>query len=283
MKAQHAVTEASWEERDGILWSPLLRSRGVVAGFTTRPLGSMGGRGTPLEKARAARDALAARLGFDAVVRLKQVHGTRVVPAPFQWGPARAGEAGPGRTKDAPLPEADAMWTDRAGVLLGIVAADCVPVLVADDQGRIGAAHAGWDGTSRGVAGELVRSLREAGSDPARMVAALGPAIGPCCYTIGRERAAIIQERMGPAADRALSKRDGEVVFDLTTANADQLVDEGVGTVEVSGTCTLSGGADLWSYRGRATMGLGLGLAFIGRTTGGARPPRSPRSAEDTP
>ncbi len=240
----------SWPERDRVLTSPGLTSLGLIAGFTTRPLGSMGGRATPPEAARADRVALAERLGFDDVVRVKQVHGTTVVRADGPFGT---------------WPEADAMWTDRNGVLLGIVAADCVPILIADDEGRIGAAHAGWEGTSRQVARRLVQALRGAGADPSRIVAALGPSIGPCCYTIGEERAVLLRERLGTSSD--VHQRLGAFVFDLWEANARQLRDEGVPAIETSGTCTKCGGRDLWSYRGRneGETGTGLGLGFIGR------------------
>jgi hypothetical protein len=95
------------------------------------------------------------------------------------------------------------------------------------------------------------------------MVAALGPSIGPCCYTIGSERAATIRERLGADAERALVRRDGETVFDLWTANADQLRAEGIGAIEIAGACTKCGGADVFSLRG-GDAGK-LGLAFIGK------------------
>jgi hypothetical protein len=284
MRTQHAtvVRHAAWEERDGVLFSPLLSSLGVVAGFTTRRLGSMGGRSTPLEEASENRESIARRLGFDAVARTKQVHGDTVVYVPF----VRPGPASPARAvphSEAPWPEADGMWTDLPGVLIGIAAADCVPILLADDRGLIGAAHAGWEGTSWQIARRLVAALRDAGADPSRIVATIGPSIGPCCYTIGDEREGIVRERLGPLADRAIVRRDGKTVLDLWTANVEQLRAEGVATVEVSGTCTLSGGADLWSYRARhagATgsqredRSTGLGLGFIGiRRTRTQRPP----------
>lgn len=238
-----------WVRKGHLLVSPALSAMGVLAGSTTRGLGSMGGSATAPEDAERARASLAARLGFGAVVRVKQVHGDTVVRAdgPFP----------------APWPEADAMWTDRPGVLLGVVAADCVPVLVADGAGRIGAAHAGWEGTSRRIARRLVEAMAVAGADPRGMSASLGPSIGPCCYTVGSERAATIRDRLGPDADRALVRRDGDTIFDLWTANADQLRAAGVAAVEVAGTCTKCGGEEVFSHRG-GDGGL-LGLAFIGR------------------
>jgi copper oxidase (laccase) domain-containing protein len=94
-------------------------------------------------------------------------------------------------------------------------------------------------------------------------VASLGPSIGPCCYSIDEERAATIEERIG---GESLVREDGHVVFDLWRANAEQLRDAGVARVEISGLCTRSGGADLWSYRGRAADGrYGTQLGFLGR------------------
>jgi hypothetical protein len=244
-----AVTRSPWRREGDLLVSPALTGHGVVAAFTRRPSGSMGGSATDLAAAARDRAEVARRLGFDAIVRVRQVHGDRVLRAdgPFveRW------------------PEADALWTDRAGVLLGVVAADCVPVLVADDEGRIGAAHAGWEGTTKEVARRLVAALVADGAKPSRMAASLGPSIGPGCYAVGPERVAAIRERLGGAAEPALVAHAGGTAFDLWTANADQLASEGVGRVEVSGTCTRCGGEDLWSRRG-GDIGL-LGMAVIGR------------------
>lgn len=242
----------AWPLADGLYRSPALAALGLVAAFTSASLGSMGGSAFPREQQAANRDVVAGRLGFPAVVRVRQVHGARTLraDAPFP----------------EPWPEADAVWTDRAGVLLGVAAADCVPLLIADADGRLGAAHAGWAGTTLGVARALVRELVAGGAEPARLIAAIGPAIGPCCYTIGEERAAVIRDRLGPAAAEALRFGPDGVVFDVPGANAAQLREAGVGTIERSGICTRCGGEDLWSYRSRGERGRqGSGLAVIGR------------------
>jgi hypothetical protein len=96
-----------------------------------------------------------------------------------------------------------------------------------------------------------------------RLVATLGPSIGPCCYTIDAERADVVTSRIGGDALRRAGDR---FTFDLWAANAEQLRDAGVARVEISGICTLSGGADLWSYRGRGADGrYGTQIGFIGR------------------
>ena len=244
------IVEARWTERDGVLWSPALARLEVVAGFTTRALGSMAGGIYPLDEQERNRAALAGRLGFERVVRLRQVHGSAVV---------RADDVG------EPWPQADALWTATPGLLLGVAAADCVPLLVADPAGPIGAAHAGWQGTSRRVAQALVGALLEHGARRERLVASLGPSIGPCCYVIDEARAELIRERLGvDAADVLRPAPDGRPIFDLWAANAQQLEQAGVPTLELAEVCTRCGGADVWSHRREAGRN-GTGLAFIGR------------------
>jgi len=262
------ATATMWPLVDGLHRSPALTSLGLIAGFTTRAEGSLAGSVFPLDEQDRARSRLAGRLGFPEVVRVRQVHGDRVVHAPHGASPA---------------PEADAMWTDLPGVLLSVAAADCVPVLVAEafvggpagaadtGPGRtlIGVAHAGWDGTTKRVSQALVRELVSAGADAARLVAAIGPSIGPCCYTIDGPRAAQIRERLGPDAAGALQAGTDRITFDLWGANATQLADAGVRTIELAGLCTRCGGADLWSYRSRGERGpQGTALAVLGRSKG---------------
>jgi polyphenol oxidase len=244
------LLESTWTLRDGILRSPALGALGLVAGFTTRTLGSMAGGVFPLDEQDRNRIALARRLGFERVVRLKQVHGDTVV---------HADDVG------TPWPEADAMWTATPGLLLGVAAADCVPILIADPGGPIGAAHAGWQGTSKRIAVRLVETLVRNGADVTRLVAAIGPSIGPCCYVIDESRAATIRERLGAdSGDVLFAGPDGRPVFDLWSANAQQLEQAGVRTIERCDVCTQSGGADIWSYRGEAGRN-GTGLGIIGR------------------
>jgi YfiH family protein len=244
------LIDATWIERDGILRSPVLWSLGLVAGFTTRALGSMAGGVYPLDEQDRNRRALAEQLGFDRVVRVKQVHGDRVVHA----DPVAD-----------PWLEADGLWTSAPGLLLGVAAADCVPILIADPEGPIGAAHAGWQGTSKRIAVALVDALVRNGADPARLVAAIGPSIGPCCYVIDEARAAIIRERLGPdSGDLLFAGPDGRPIFDLWSANVQQLEQAGVRTIERCDICTKSGGADIWSYRGDNGKN-GTGLGIIGR------------------
>lgn len=248
-KAQGVATPAgAWVQRDGLIFSPMLSSLGLVAGFTTKAQGSMAGSVYPLDEQARNRKRLAGLLGFREVTRTKQVHGRDVVRVARQVDP---------------WPVADGQWTDRKGVLLGVAAADCVTILVADPDGAIGVAHAGWEGTSLRVARALIETMVAGGATRDLLVASLGPSIGPCCYAIDEERAATIEERVG---GDALLREAGRIVFDLWRANAEQLRDAGVARVETSALCTLSGGADVWSYRGRGADGAyGTQLGFLGR------------------
>jgi len=249
----------AWTQRDGLLFSPALEALGLVAGFSTRAQGSMAGSQYPLDEQARNRAALAKRLGFPEITRTKQVHGREVVRVERQV---------------EPWPIADGQWTKASGVLLGAAAADCVPILVADPSGPIGVAHAGWEGTTKRVAAALVDAMVAGGASRERLVAALGPSIGPCCYAIDEARAVRIGDALG---DEALARDGGRIVFDLWRANAAQLEEAGVRRVEVSGLCTLSGGADLWSYRGRGADGkYGTQLGFLGRPGG-----RGPRLASE--
>ena len=104
----------------------------------------------------------------DRLMGLTQVHGRDVVTVTTPW-PAGGG------------PRADAMVTDQDGVALGIVTADCAPVLFADRHARvIGAAHAGWRGALSGVLEATLTAMIELGANPTRIAAAVGPCIGPC-------------------------------------------------------------------------------------------------------
>jgi YfiH family protein len=104
---------------------------------------------------------------------LRQVHGTRVVTAQKTW-PAGTG------------PEADALVTDRPGLALGIITADCAPVLFADAEACvIAAAHAGWRGAAEGVLEATVAVMRALGAKPARITAVVGPCIAQPSYEVG--------------------------------------------------------------------------------------------------
>jgi len=158
-----------WTSRAG---SAALVCRALEAwhGWTTREL-ELGG---PDDGADGwSRLAAAAGPAPPRLARLHQVHGNIVV---------HARDGLPGET-----PTGDALISCDPGVLAAVRVADCVPLLIADPAtGAVAAVHAGWRGTCAAVAHHAVDAMvRTFGSRPARLVAALGPSIGPCCYETG--------------------------------------------------------------------------------------------------
>lgn len=214
---------------------------GLVHGFEQRPLaGPVEGR----EQAEArVRAALA---DFGRLHLMRQVHGAAVCEAPWD-----------GR------PEADAAVAGSTGVLLGILTADCLPILLVDPERRaVAVAHAGWRGSAQGVASAAVAALLQRGSRPENLIAALGPANNVCCYEVGDE----LRERFG--AEAAVVFRPGprsRPHLDVRLANVRQLERAGVAGDRIHhvADCT-SCRPDLYpSYR-RDGPGAGRMLSYVG-------------------
>lgn len=172
------------------------------------------------------------------------MHGADVV--------AVAGEP-PARTTG----EGDALVTDLPGVAVGVITADCLPVLLAGPGGRpVGAAHAGWRGTLARVVPAAVRALEHRyGAAPGGLVAVLGPCIRACCYEVGPEVSAAVRQGFAPWSAQILRPGPaGRDHLDLAMLNALQLAAAGVRDVRDRGGCTRCEAASYHSYRrdGRA-------------------------------
>jgi YfiH family protein len=157
------------------------------------------------------------------------------------------------------LLEGDGLISDVPGVLLGVGTADCVPVLVVDVAKRVVAAfHAGWRGTvARIVERGIAMMQQEYGSQAGDMVAAVGPSIGPCCYTVGEEVCSEFGRQFGYAKELFVRTAGaGELRLNLWEANRRQLLDAGVPEARITmmGECTactrnLSGAMRYFSHR----------------------------------
>jgi polyphenol oxidase len=164
---------------------------------------------------------------------LKQIHSDQIVRV----------EGGRGY-----LGEGDALVTDRPGVLIGIRTADCVPILIADpERHAVAAVHAGWRGTLDQIASKAVdRLTAEYGSRPQDLHAAIGPAIGPCCYEVGPE----VSERFRIfLPDLPVGSKTH---LDLVDLNRRQLVIGGLHPGKIYSAvshCTKCGPPELHSYR----------------------------------
>jgi len=164
-------------------------------------------------------------------------------------------------------PRADGMIAADTNILLGIVSADCVPVLIVVPQcGLVAALHAGWRGTLKGISAHAVKLLRaEWQVDPAGLWITLGPAIGGCCYEVGAEIGEAMSQRWN-LDDPAAWQPQGEKGFlDLRTVNRAQFVAAGVPREQVQfvGPCTFCDSARFASYR-REGPGASRQLSVIG-------------------
>ncbi len=217
---------------------------GVIHGFSTRTGGVSSGpyatlnlgprSGDDPSAVATNRRLLLAALGLEAarVAAPRQVHSADVATL-------HAGD---------PLPEnhvfpGDAIVTDTPGVALMILAADCVPVLLYDPgRGVIAAVHAGWRGTAGGIAARAVEAMQTGfGVAPTNLRAALGPAIGRCCYEVGPEvLAAVTGATPLPPAALWDPLPGGKGMLDLIAANTAQLTAAGVPAERIGATslCT---------------------------------------------
>jgi hypothetical protein len=129
--------------------------------------------------------------------------------------------------------------------------ADCVPILLYDPvQGVVGLAHAGWQGTVKGIATSAVEAMQARyGSRPVDIRAGIGPSIGVHHYAVGAEVIARVRESFGEAAASFLPETNGAVQFDLWAANRFLLEQAGVFQVEVAGLCTACHPQDWFSHR----------------------------------
>ena len=150
-------------------------------------------------------------------------------------------------------PQADALVTDRPGLLLGVVTADCAPVLLADvEAGVVGAAHAGWRGAIAGVTDQAIAAMISLGARLERIVAAVGPCIGKASYEVDH---AFAERIVGddPGNERFLGEGPtGNPHFDLEASVVARLAAAGVGRVEAMGLDTYTREDRYYSYR-RAT------------------------------
>jgi hypothetical protein len=249
-----------------ILRSPLLA--GFAHGFTTRGggasagpfeslnLGGLVGDDPALVAENWARLERATGLRF---ARVRQVHGARAVLAD---------------APSHPVDEADVVVSRAAGVAACVSVADCVPILLADPgTGAVAAVHAGWRGTVARAAAEGVLALaREAGAPPERLLAAVGPSIGPCCYEVSPDLAARFRGELGPEAVREGSPPR----IDLWGANAAVLRAAGVRAdrLAILRRCTACEPELFYSHR-RDAGRTGRQVAFIAPhppTGGGSLP-----------
>jgi len=230
-----------------------LKLPGIAHGFFTRGGGhSTGifaslncglGSGDDPDLVHKNRDVVARALGVDAanLVTAHQIHSAEAIEVTKPW------------TVDN-RPKVDGLVTNTKGIALGVLTADCGPVLFADaEAGVIGACHAGWKGALTGVTGATLLAMEKLGADRARITAVLGPTIGHEAYEVGPEfPAPFLEQDAGHAQFFTPSLKEGHHMFDLPRFLTARLKREGVSQVFNLGLDTYSEEARFYSYR-RAT------------------------------
>lgn len=250
------IQARSLADLDGVQHRFFTRRGGVSEGLYSS-LNCGYGSADPPDNVRENRRRAAAEfaLGETGLLTVHQIHSTDVLTV------------GQERWTSPGAPKADALVTDRPGVALGVLAADCAPVLFADgDGGVIGAAHAGWKGALGGVADATIAAMEKLGARRERIRAAVGPCIGRDSYEVGPEFPApfLAQDKANDGFFRP-ARRAGHFMFDLAGFLVHRLTLAGV-AVSATGHDTLSATDDFFSYRRNTLNGVrdyGRGLSAL--------------------
>ncbi len=189
---------------------------------------------------RENRARVASKLSVEPekLLTVYQIHSPQVVVVTEPWAPDFA-------------PQADAMVTDKPGIALGILSADCAPVLFADEKAHvIGAAHAGWKGAIGGVLEATVEAMTALGAERNRIVAAIGPCISKDAYEVGAEFHDRFLEDDGLNGKWfSSSENAGHFMFDLPGYVEAKLKASDIGTVAQIGRCTYQEQKRFFSFR----------------------------------
>jgi polyphenol oxidase len=202
-------------------------------------------------RARAVRAVLPAAV----LQTCYQIHSADVVTVTAPWA-------------DADRPKGDALVTDRPGVVLGVLTADCAPVLFHDaEAGVIGAAHAGWKGAFTGVTDRTVDAMEALGAQRERIAAVVGPCIAQRSYEVDAGFEARFLQQTPENARFFKAGREGHAWFDLEGYTAARLRDAGIGQIGMLGEDTYAQESRFYSFRRathRAEPGYGRQISLIG-------------------
>ena len=230
-EALHGIPHGFLGRRGGV-------SAGMVAGLNT----GLGSGDDPVAVAENRRRAADAVLPRAVLAGLYQVHSAECIILDDPWA-------------DEARPRADALATRQKNVLLGILTADCAPVLLADrEAGVIGAAHAGWKGALSGVTDATIDAMEALGARRTCIAAAIGPCIAQSSYEVDEAFLARFLAENDANARFFVSGRESRHQFDLESYVAHRLLAAGVGAVERSRLDTYAAPDRFFSFR-RATHG----------------------------
>jgi polyphenol oxidase len=255
-EAEPVITSGALGTDPGIRHAFFTRQGGVSEGL----FGSLNcgfGSGDEPQRVAANREIAMARLGqtADRLVTVRQIHSAGVVVVERPW-----------RREESPT--ADGLVTAVPGIALGVLAADCAPILFYDPVARvIGAAHGGWRGALGGVVDATIAWMAELGAERPHIRAAIGPCIARRSYEVGPEfPQPFVTEDPGNIRFFAPAPGPGRFLFDLGGYIAHRLARAGITTVEVAPHDTVAEEEWFFSYRRARLRGepcYGLGLSAI--------------------
>ena len=181
------------------------------------------------------------------LLSLHQIHSPQCIKVSQGWAPEDR-------------PQADAFVTDQPGLALGVLTADCAPVLFygqkSDGRPVVGAAHAGWGGALKGVLAEAVNAMQELDAELESIRAAIGPCISKASYEVGQDFAdAFLEEDEANEVFFMAAKREGHLMFDLPGYCALKLAKAGLKTVFIKDLDTYFNEEDFFSYRRKTHRG----------------------------
>jgi YfiH family protein len=224
---------------DGLVHAVFTRLGGVSQGdLATLNVGRTVGDDQAAVAENHARILAYLDLHPEQVVTPSMIHGNRI-------GIVTAGDTG------KIIPRTDGLATEAPGVVLFLRFADCQPILLYDPANHaVALIHAGWRGIAQGIARRAVEKMQEAfGSQPHEIVAGLGPAIGPCCYTVGDDVASAMGYVLTDWRQAMTLEGSGLWRFDLSAANVQQLMAAGVQEIEQANLCTSCHSDEFFSHR----------------------------------
>lgn len=243
-----------WQKYEGLLHGYLGRRGGKSVGpYAGLNVSYRVGDDPKIVSQNVCDIKLAVGIHDGRIITMKQLHGDRII----EVKDIHVKEAG----------EGDGMVTREKDAFLGVLTADCVPILfVAPEQAIAAVVHAGWRGTLAGIAAKMVQLLDSTHDiSPNAVEAALGPAIGSCCYEVKDDVFGPLIERWGKVADECLKNRAGKTYLDLRRFNRAILEQAGVPSKQIYevGPCTSCSVDQFFSYR-REKRETGRQISFVG-------------------
>jgi len=241
------MIEQTFSDISLLCFERLSQEPGLAHAITTRPQNMAPHRGLDRENSIAWRQRVCEILGtsYEKLTSPEQVHGGEVLRV-------EDGDIGCGRdNRGSAMRFVDGLIVDKPGVPIVLLSADC-PLVCAYDPYRhvAGAVHASWRGTVARISEQMVwQMIREFNCDPERLMTAIAPSAGPCCYEVDRQVYRVAKTKLADV-DSCFAAKGDRYMFNLWEANRQQLINSGVSAenIEVAGLCSICD-QRFWSHR----------------------------------